>query len=156
MINNKTRFSINRIILCFMLIISLLFPTLYSIDSLCDCSYSSKINPQVDLSEPFCLTLVDVLSVYKEVFTPRANLENLLGYSESEEYKRHAQTARIYYNSNQFAEEDALKIVFQREPTNIAMGINQYNEKKLEKIFGYRKGIYNDANARKKNGSSHK
>ena len=130
------------------------FPALYSVDSFYDCSYSLKNNPQGDLSEPFCFKLSDILSVYNQFFTPCANLENLLDYNESEDYKRHAQTARIYYNSNQLTDEDALKIVFQREPTNIAMGINQYNEKNLEKIFGYRKGVYNDTNARKKNGSS--
>lgn len=154
MINNTKNYLIKKTIFCFTLMVSLIFPALYSIDSSYDSHYYLKINSQVDLSEPSCFKLSEILSIYKQTFMPRANLENLLDYNESEDYKRHAQTARIYYNSNQLAEEDALKIVFQREPTNIAMGINQYNEENLEILFGYRKGIYNDTNARKKNGSS--
>lgn len=100
--------------------------------------------------------LSKVLDTYNPKFKPRANQENLLDYSISEDFKRHAKTARIYYNSNQLAESDALRIVFQREPTNIAMGANQYNEENLEKLFGYKKGVYNDLSAIKADGSSFK
>lgn len=151
-VNHKKKRFIKKTLSCFAAMISLTFLALYSVDSLYD--YSSLKNPQVSLSEPSHFKLSDILSAYKQTYIPRANLANLLDYSKSEDYKRHSQTARIYYNSNQLSEEDALKIVFQREPTSIAMGSNQYNEKNLEKLFGYRKGIYNDTNARKKNGSS--
>lgn len=95
--------------------------------------------------------LSDVLSAYLPHFRQRANAENLQEYSKSEDYQRHAKTARIYYNSSQLAEEDALQIIFQREPTNISMGANQYNKEALAKLFNYECGVYNDVSARKKN-----
>ena len=137
--NNKS-FDYLIIITCFAVMLSWNFTWLYSIED--------------DLSELPNLELSEILGVYDPTFIPRVNLVNLLDYSQSEDFKRHAETARIYYNSNQLAEEDALRIVFQREPTNIAMGANQYNEENLERLLGYRKGVYNDINARKKNGAS--
>ncbi len=100
--------------------------------------------------------LSKVLSAYNPGYKPRANEANLLEYNHSEAYKRHAKTARIYYNSGQLTKPDALQIVFQREPTNIAMGANQYNEKNLEELFGYKKGAYNDLDLKKTDGSSFK
>lgn len=117
---------------------------------------TSKVHSPTDSSELPKVELSEVLNAYSPKFKPLANQTNLLEYSNSEDYKRHAETARIYYNSSQLTESDALKIVFQREPTNIAMGPNQYNEEKLEKLFGYRKGVYNDLSAKKTDESSFK
>ncbi|MFV0340999.1 MAG: hypothetical protein ACK5MA_10325, partial [Parachlamydiaceae bacterium] len=80
----------------------------------------------------------------------------MIEYVQSDEYRRHAQTARVYYNAAQLADEDALRVVFQREPTNIAMGSGQYDEEKLFALFGYRKGVFNDAEAEKLDGTSFK
>ncbi len=101
--------------------------------------------PKIELSE--------LLEAYNPIFAPRANLINLMEYSQSEDYKRHAKTACIYYNSGQLTQEDALKIVFQREPTNIAMKADQYNKKNLEQLLGYTRGVYNDTEVKKKDGS---
>lgn len=114
---------------------------------------ASKVNSQIDLLKLPKTELSEVLNTYSSTFRPRANQANLLDYSKSEAYERHAQTARIYYNSNQLTESDALRIVFQREPTNIAMGNNQFNEENLQNLFGYTKGAYNDLNTKKTDGS---
>lgn len=100
------------------------------------------------------VSLNKVLATYKDKFKPLMNASHLQEYSISKDYRRHAKTARIYYNSRQLVGQDALRVVFQREPTNIAMGLNQYNPKALEKCFGYRKGVYNDPTAKKANGRS--
>lgn len=152
--------------------LTLTFAALYGIASLCDrvskknhYSLTDKnvrgrasqvFNAKTDLSRLPKPNFSEVLSTYKPRFRPRANHENLLEYSQSKDFQKHAKTAKIYYNGHQLAEEDALRVVFQREPTNIAMGSNQYDEESLEKLFGYRKGIYNDSHARKKDGSSFK
>lgn len=107
---------------------------------------NSLESPKVELS--------DVLKAYNPKFLPKVNGKNLLDYSKSKDYERHAKTARIYYNASQLADKDALRVIFQREPTNIAMGSGQYNEGELEKLFGYREGVYNDAEAKKVDGSS--
>lgn len=112
-----------------------------------------KVNPTHDSFELKKIELSEVLDTYNRRFRPRANHTNLMDYSNSEEYKRHAKSARIYYNGNQLTGDDALKVIFQREPTNISMGANQYNEEKLEKLFGYRKGVYKDLDAKKTDGS---
>jgi len=117
---------------------------------------TSEVNSQSDSLKLPKVELSEVLDTYNPSFRPRANQTNLLEYSKSEAYKRHAKTAKIYYNSNQLTQSDALKIVFQREPTNIAMGNSQYNEENLQKLFGYRKGVYNDLGAKKTDGSSFK
>lgn len=117
---------------------------------------TSKVNSQIDLLKLQKIKLSEVLNTYYQPCRPNSNQENLLKYSSSKAYKRHAKTARIYYNSSQLTQSDALKIVFQREPTNIAMGKNQYNEENLQKLFGYRKGVYNDLDAKKTDGSSFK
>ncbi len=109
-----------------------------------------------DWSELPTFKLSEVLNTYDPRCKPSANRKNLLNYSDSKDYERHAKTARIYYNSGQISEFDTLNIVFQREPTNIAMGANQYHAGKLEKLFGYRKGVYNDLGAKKRDGSSFK
>lgn len=100
--------------------------------------------------------LAKVLAIYNPHFLPLINGNNLKNYSQSADYQRHAQSARIYYNASQLAPEDAIRVIFQREPTNIAMGDNQYNKQKLQQTFGYSQGIYNDANTKKVDGSSFK
>lgn len=104
--------------------------------------------PSVELS--------NVLRMYDPAFLPEINRTNLEAYSQSTDYQRHAATARIYYNAKQLSEEDALKVIYQREPTNIEMGSHQYNENLLMKSFGYKKSVYNDDQARKTDGSSFK
>lgn len=137
----------------------LLVSVLYGTDCLGDCANRNQAHSiltsssKANSSESLASELSEILNTYIPTFRPRANLANLLEYSNSEDYKRHAKTARIYYNSSQITESDALKIIFQREPTNIAMGINQYNEENLEKLFGYKRGIYNDLSAKKMDGS---
>lgn len=103
---------------------------------------------------PIKVTLQEVLSVYYPKYRPNRNQTNLEDYSKSEDYKRHAKTACVYYNSSQIEEADALRIVFQREPTNIAMGNDQYDVKNLKKLFGYEKSVYNDVTAKKTDGTS--
>lgn len=88
------------------------------------------------------VTFEQVLSTYEPMYTPNANRQNLLSYSASLNFQNHAKTARIYYNARQLDVEDALRIVFQREPTNIAMGRKQYNADALEQLFGYRNSVY--------------
>lgn len=97
--------------------------------------------------------LEEVLNTYKRQYRPSSNEQNLLNYINSDDYKRHAATARIYYNASELTEpKDALRVIFQREPTNINMGF-QYEEEKLQKLFGYKKGVYN-ADVKKTDGSS--
>lgn len=113
-----------------------------------DLKINSVKAPKVELS--------DVLSAYWPPFTPETNSRNLQEYSRSDDYQRHAKTARIYYNSNQLSKEDALRIIFQREPTNIAMHADLYDKEKLNELFGYESSVYNDVNARKADGSAFK
>lgn len=100
--------------------------------------------------------LAAVMDTYNPGYAPKSNKDNLLAYGKSEDCKRHAATARIYYNSSQLEGKDALKIVFQREPTNIAMRPGQYNQSAMKDLFGYEKGVYNDPDAKKVDGSSFK
>lgn len=102
------------------------------------------------------IDLSQVLDTYHPLYLPHSNRSNLEIYCTSEAYRRHAQTARIYYNSNQLSADDALRIIFQREPTNIGMGANQYCSANLAKLFGYTRGVFNDVNAKKTDGSSFK
>lgn len=83
---------------------------------------------------------------------PTMNLNNLLNYEKSEDYKRHAKTAKIYYNATQLAPEDALTIIFRREPTNIGMQ-QHYKKDDLFNLFGYRESAFNDKNLTKKDGT---
>lgn len=85
-------------------------------------------------------------------YAPEMNKENLMSYVQSQDFQRHAKTARIYYNSKQLAEQDALRIVAQREPTNIAMGKGQYDKAKLKTAFGYSQSVYKDKHVKKENG----
>ncbi len=96
--------------------------------------------------------LMQVLEVYNESYIPKANLENLKKYSTSADFQRHAKTARIYYNSGQLSQEDALRVIFQREPTNIDMK-SLYPEEKLKATFNYTHSVYIDKEAKKENGS---
>lgn len=96
----------------------------------------------------------EITSAYAAKFLPTLNQENLVAYNNSQEYQRHAASARIYYNSSQLQPEDALRVVFQREPTNIAMGPGQYNRESVQNLFGYSQSVYNDTAARKTDGSS--
>lgn len=153
---NRNSYSMNflallKILSYFTLIIPISFGTVYGVSSLCGrvCkTHDAKIEDWAKRTFP------EVLSAYNPKFLPQSNSKNLAEYSQSEDYKRHAKTARIYYNASQLAEQDALRIIFQREPTNIAMGANQYNKEKLGQLFGYQTSVYIDANARKQDGSS--
>lgn len=100
--------------------------------------------------------LSKALNTYISKYQPQTNAANLQAYSESPDYQRHARSACIYYNAKQMSPEDALRVVFQREPTNIAMGSDQYNKQELQKTFGYSQGVFNDSNAKKTDGSSFK
>lgn len=114
----------------------------------------SKLEPTDPITESSKeVTFSTVLSAYDNHFRPKANLKNLQSYSNSEDYQRHAKTARIYYNANQLAEKDALRIVYQREPTNIAMGEGQYNKKRLMELFNYEKGVFIEKDSKKEDGS---
>lgn len=155
---------------CFMLIIALSVAALYCATSLYarirkkQQSSSSDIanNNQVikiahnNFVKPVNVQLSAVMNTYYADFRPSRNYNNLKDYSTSEDYKRHAKTARIYYNSEQLAGEDALQIIYQREPTNVAMVPNQYKKEELKNLFGYDRGIYNDPKAKKVDGSSFK
>lgn len=116
----------------------------------------NKVNHAQKPTTSTSVKLSEVLNTYNPIFLPRANHKNLQEYSVSEDYQKHAKTARIYYNAIQLAGEDALKIVFQREPTNIAMGPHQYNKRRLRELFGYTVGVYSDGDVRKVDGSSFK
>lgn len=105
----------------------------------------SSLSPLAQLNQ--------VLTTYSPHFQPKINQKNLLAYSQSEDFQRHAKTARIYYNGSQLAKGDAQRIIFQREPTNIAMGAGQYNPEELKKLFGYRQGVFNEPGAIKSDGS---
>lgn len=142
---NRNSYSMNflafvKILSYFTLIIPMSVGTVYGVSSLC--GRVSKTNEK---------TFTEVLSAYNPKFLPQSNSKNLAEYSQSADYKRHAKTARIYYNATQMAEQDALRIIFQREPTNIAMGANQYNKEKLHQLFGYQNSVYIDA--KKEDGS---
>ncbi len=144
---NKNDYSINflamlKILSYFSVVIPLSFATVYGI-TLC-----GRVTP---LSTGNYLH--DVFAAYNPRFLPQANRKNLEDYSQSEDFKRHAKTARIYYNETELSPQDALKVIFQREPTNIAMGSNQYNRGQLAHLFGYEKSAYNDSSARKEDGT---
>jgi hypothetical protein len=98
-------------------------------------------------------TLDQVLHAYSPFYRPEKNLDNLLAYETSDELKRHQDTARVYYNASQMSQKDALKVVFQREPTNIAQRQNQFFKDKLKKLFGYEAGVYNDTTLKKSDDS---
>ncbi len=100
-------------------------------------------SPTVDLQA--------VLSAYNPAYIPRLNRANLESYSQSEAYRRHAKTACIYFNADQLSTEEALTVIFRREPTNIGMGPNQYHTNQLQALFGYTKSVYNDTTVRKSN-----
>lgn len=100
-------------------------------------------------------SLQTALSAYYPDYLPTENLKNLESYSKSKEFEADARSAKIYYNSKQLAPEDALRVIYQREPTNIAMQ-QLYNKQNLKKAYGYEQGIYNDPSAKKKDGSSFK
>lgn len=103
------------------------------------------------------VSFVSVLKAYNPIYQPKMNKANLDAYSRSADFKRHAATAKVYYNAEQLKDpSDALRVISQREPTNIAMGPNQYNQKELKKQFGYAKGVYNDDKAVKKDGHAFK
>lgn len=162
--------SVLRIFSYFTVVIPLCFATLYGIaslygrirekkersalenkiDKLTRSSLSVNTEPAKKISK---IALADVFDVYNPRFLPRMNRSNLEQYGRSEDFKRHARSARLYYNERQLKEEDALRIIFQREPTNIAMGSNQYKQEALNELFGYTKGIYNDQTAKKMDGA---
>jgi hypothetical protein len=102
------------------------------------------------------VSFAQVMNTYSKYYAPSSNNKNLLEYSQSQDFKRHAQSARIYYNLGQLSKSDALRVAFQREPTNIEMESNQYNKKALHELFGYSEGIYNDPTVKKEDGSSFK
>lgn len=95
----------------------------------------------------------EILTIYNPNYAPKANRDNLQNYYSSTDFQRHAATARIYYNAEQLAPTDALSIIFQREPTNISMGSDQYDVNELYRLFGYKQGIYIDPTAKKADGS---
>lgn len=95
-----------------------------------------------------------VMEAYHPHFRPQMNGANLETYSNSDDFARHAATAKAYYHASQLNSDDALRVVFQREPTNIAMGDNQYNPSKLKELFGYTVGVFNDDAAYKTDGTS--
>ncbi len=99
------------------------------------------------------ISFAEVKKTYAPKFLQQANANNLTTYSQSAEYQRHAKSARIYYNAAQLSKKDAQRVIFQREPTNIAMGANQYKENELNNLFGYKKGIYNTPHTKKEDGT---
>lgn len=113
----------------------------------------SILTGPIDLKAAIVPSLSQALSTYRSKFTPKLNESNLSSYKASKNFERHCQTGRIYYNADQLCDQDALQITFRREPTNIAMGPDQYRKDKLKELFGYEKGIYNDESARKVDGS---
>lgn len=97
-----------------------------------------------------------VMEAYHPHFRPKMNGTNLETYFNSEDYTRHAATAKVYYHAKELSCPDALRVVFQREPTNIAMGGNQYNQSKLKELFGYSVGVFKDEEAYKTDGTPFK
>ncbi|MBM3201785.1 MAG: hypothetical protein FJZ56_05200 [Chlamydiae bacterium] len=114
---------------------------------------SSRTSLTIDPAAAPQYSLSQILDTYYSYFKPQANEKNLIAYSNSEDFFRHAKTAKIYYNQDQMQASDAVRVIFQREPTNIAMVKNQYNSGRLQNLFGYAKGVYNDPDARKEDGS---
>jgi len=100
----------------------------------------------IDLTFPSQLS--KVLDVYNQNFRPNLNRQNLEKYLQSKDFKRHANTARIYFNLNQMSPDDALRVIAQREPTNIGMRSEQYDQSKLFDLFGYKTSVFNDPEAR--------
>lgn len=96
------------------------------------------------------------LSAYVPHCRPQINGQNLRDYYVSEDFARHAKTARVYYNGSQLSDEDALRITFQREPTNIAMGSGQYNKERLKELYGFERGVFTDPTAKKSDGKPFK
>ncbi|MBM3208453.1 MAG: hypothetical protein FJZ57_07655 [Chlamydiae bacterium] len=94
-----------------------------------------------------------VMDCYHNYFKPQLNMANLRAYALSPDCSRHKETAKIYFNAEQMVSSDALRVAFQREPTNIAMGYNQYDKDQLQRLLGYQVGVYNDSSARKEDGS---
>jgi hypothetical protein len=96
----------------------------------------------------------DMMSLYEygaTSYAPRENNENLKKYFLSEDYKCHAATARVYYKKTELAEEDALRIAYQREPANIG-GDHLYDTEKCHALLGYRYGVFYDKEAMKVDG----
>lgn len=95
----------------------------------------------------------DFFNIYNKWYSPNKNRKQLEEYYVSEDFKKHAESAKVYYNKTEINVEDAKLVVSRREPVNIAMG-QHYNKKMLEERFGYKSSVYNDTKAIKSNGEA--
>ena len=109
----------------------------------------------------FCSTLFanevihfdSVFDLYEPQFRPIRNWDCLRSYYNSMLFQKHASSAKVYFNGLELTATDALRIVHQREPVNIAMGQKGYDKAKLKELFGHTVSAYNDPTAKKEDGS---
>jgi hypothetical protein len=99
--------------------------------------FNAKLLPKLGT-----VSLNEVLDCYYPGYQPRTFAKELQDYSVSAECQEHKKTARIFYVGEEHSPEDALRIIYQREPTNLVM-MSRYNSDKLEETFGYKFGVYN-------------
>ena len=62
--------------------------------------------------------------LYNPYYAPQANRACLDTYYTGNDFIKHCNTARCYYNGAQMEAEDAMQVMHRREPTNIAMNRN--------------------------------
>lgn len=98
------------------------------------------------------LSWEQLISIYDPQFFPQKNAANLRNYLGSSDFRRHAATARIYYNATQLKPKEALRVIYQREPTNITMN-PLYDKERLQALLGHRYSVYNDPSAQTHDGS---
>lgn len=91
--------------------------------------------------------------LYSPECRPNTNWKCLSNYVASDSFKKHSQSAKVYFNAGQMNPVDAQCVARQREPVNIAMN-RHYDRKKLKQLYGYELSAYCDQEAVKQDGAS--
>lgn len=102
-----------------------------------------------------------VYDIYNARYAPRANRSCLSSYIQTNDFERHAATAKVYYNKHQLSLQDASLVAFQREPVNITT-TQLYDKTKLANFIAskgfpaHTDSAFNDPTLIKSDGSSFK
>lgn len=119
-------------------------------------AYLDNINKLPKLLKNPDTSYAQLMTAYNPHYKQVKNAANLSWYANSPQREEHNQSACIYYNSKQLSQQDAFTVATHREPTNIAMGPNQYNADVLQDLYGYRTSAFNDPGLKTTSGHSFK